>query len=487
MGGGLLQLTIEGQMNIPLFYNPRISFFSYAYKKHTNFAIENMRKDFKSPAKSISTMHNTGENTVILTDNQNVDLLSNLYFVFKVPDIYSDDKLKFKWVENFGSLIIKKAYLKIDKNTIDSITGEWIVVWNELSMPVKDGFNNMTGNIPDLLNPRKKETIIRIKNNIVSEYDYASSSLTDLNDNPSIKGRYITVPLPFWFSKNPSLALPILKFCRTHIASVEIEFENIENLYTVYSDIYNMHISPTYYNKLYNKHISFTNFVKEKVGNDFVGYIEATYIVLDCYERQSIINKANIEFLIETLNIKEDKVISGGPESIRQIELKSQLLVKEIIWTLNRADSVYKFNNVCNYSYSIPANNENSIMQLATIIWDKGSLTRVDLKDSYFYNNIQPYQHHSTIPRQGIYCYSFSIFPEKWFPSGCFNAAGVNTILSITLNKYKPSLIDEIYMKKFNSTYKMDDDNNDIIIRVYMVQYNILGIISGNIGVKVQN
>jgi len=483
MGGGLLQLTIEGQMNIPLFYNPRISFFSYAYKKHTNFAIENLSHQFKSKPDKISLMHKSSEFNAEIT-YENVDLLSNLYFVFKVPDVFSDDKLKFKWVENFGSLIIKKAYLTIDDNTFDTISGEWLVVWNELSMPVKDGFNNMTGNVSDLLNPRKKETTIRIKNNILSEYDYASSSLTDKN-NPSIKGRYITVPLPFWFSKNPSLALPILKFCKKHKVKVKFEFEDIENLYTVYSDIYNMHISPKYYEKLYNKKISITNFINDDI---FTAHIEATYIVLDCYERQTIIDKANIEFLIETLTINKDKFISGGDNSITLINVPSQLLVKEIIWTLNRSDSIYKFNNICNYSYSIPENNENSIMKSAKIVWDRdGMSSRVEEKDSYFYNNIQPYQHHSIIPKQGIYCYSFSIFPEKWFPSGCYNAAGVGTKLSLKLNDYKPSLIDELFMKKFNTNYKMDDDNNDITITVYTVQYNILGIISGDIGLIMQN
>jgi hypothetical protein len=486
MGGGLLQLTIEGQMNIPLFYNPRISFFSYAYKKHTNFAIENIKLDFdNSSPVSISLMHNGGGVTALLTDDPNVDLLSNLYFVFKVPDIYSDDKLKFKWVENFGSLIIKKAEILIDDNTIDTITGEWIIVWNELSMPVKDGFNNMTGNIPDLLNPRKKETTIRIRNNIVSEYDYASSTSSA---EPSIKGRYISIPLPFWFTKNPSLSLPILKFCRKHKLKVKIEFEDIENLYTVYSDIFNMNISPRYYNELYNKKISFANFIKR--GEDiFNAQIEATYIVLDCYERQTIIDKANMEFLIETVKIiPADKFTSSGYDSIQLIKVDTQLLVKEIIWTLNRADSINKFNNICNYSYSIPSNNENSIMKSATIIWDKASGTpRVEEKDAYFYNNIQPYQHHSIIPRQGIYSYSFSIFPEKWFPSGCFNGAGIGTKLALKLNAYAPSLIDELYFKKKNKIYKINEDNNDIVITVYIVQYNILGIISGDIGLKYQN
>ena len=478
MGGGLLQLTFEGQMNIPLFYNPQISFFTYVYKKHTNYAMENFTFQIVNIPENIMTMHKGGNRNVFLSENPNVDLLSNIFFIFKLPNIYSNDKLKFKWVENIGALIIKNAYINIDGNKIDNITGEWIVVWNELSMPVKDGFNNMTGNIPELSNPRKKETTIRIKNNIVSEYDYPVS---DIN-NPSIKERFLTVQLPFWFTKNPSLALPILKFCTKHTVSLSFEFENIENLYTVYSDIYNMNISPSYYNTLYNKKISIEDFIKDK---NFIAHVEASFIVLDCYERQMIINKATIQYLIETISINKDITMSGGENSIRMFDLKSQLLIKEIIWTLNRADSIDKFNNILNYTYSIPSNNENSIMKSAEILWDKES--RVDMKDAYFYNKIQPYQHHSTIPRQGIYCYSFSLFPEKWFPSGCYNSAGALAKLKIILNNYQTSILDDIYMNKFNEIYKIANNNNDIIITTYIVQYNILELYSGDIGLKFKN
>ena len=101
----------------------------------------------------------------------------------------------------------------------------------------------------------------------------------------------ISLTLSFLFTKNPSLALPILKFCSNHTISLSFEFENIENLYTVYSDIYNMNISSSYYNNLHNERISISNFVKDI---NFNAHVEATYIVLDCYERQLIINKANI-------------------------------------------------------------------------------------------------------------------------------------------------------------------------------------------------
>jgi hypothetical protein len=41
---------------------------------------------------------------------------------------------------------------------------------------------------------------------------------------------------------------------------------------------------------------------------------------------------------------------------------------------------------------------------------------RIEQKDANFFNLIQPYQHHSSIPKQGIYTYSFAIHPEKWIP-----------------------------------------------------------------------
>jgi hypothetical protein len=486
MGGGLLQLTIEGQMNIPLFYNPKISFFTYAYKRHTNYAMENIIHNFKNKPGSITTMHTGGTYNITLTENPNVDLLSNVYFIFKLPKIYSSDKLRFKWVENIGSLIIKDASIYIDELKVDTITGEWLVVWNELSMPVKDGYNTMTGNIPEFTNPRKKETTYRIKNNIISEYDYmASDKIKDVN-NPSINERYITVPLPFWFSKNHGLSLPILKFCANRKVYLKLNFENIENLYTVYSDIYNMNISPAYYNIFNsNNKISFNDFILE--GDDkFIAHVDATFIVLDCFERQTILNNSISEVIIETVKINYDKFISGGNDSIRIIDVKSQLLVKEIIWTLNRADSIDKFNNKLNYSYSIPNNNENSIMKSALISWDNNT-ARIEEKEAYFYNNIQPYQHHSIIPRQGIYCYSFSLFPERWFPSGCYNAAGVAAKLIIKLNNYKSSLIDVLYQNKFGENYKMGDNNNDILITLYIVQYNILIINSGDVGLRIQN
>jgi hypothetical protein len=483
MGIGLFQLVCKGKICddiIVLNGNPGISFFNYVYRKHTNFAMENFILTFNSIPTLLTEMHRPSDYWVNLSAHPDVDLLSNLYLIFTLPAIYSSDVYKFRWVENVGSLIIKNARIEIGNTVIDTLTGEWLVIWNELTLPVKDGYNDMTGNIEALNNPRKPETTRRIRNNIISDYDYlASDGIT-----PSIDSRTVSIPLKFWFTKNPSLALPIIRLARFSDIKLFMAFEDIENLYTIYSDIYNMHVSSTFYNEIHNKRININNFIKQ---NNFIAHIEATYIVLDVDENKKLLETNQIEYLIEKLSMKTTEFAISNANTVNNIDIISQIGVKEIIWTLNRADALQNFNNRFNYTYSIPKNNEKSIIKNAKILWNQGSggnpSVRVEEKESYFYNKIQPYQHHSAIPMQGIYLYSFSLYPEKWFPSGFYDGSFYKTTISMTFNPYENNYIDTIY----NSTRTYDVRNNKIYCNLYTIEYNKLIINAGNIGLKYSN
>ena len=46
MAGGLIQLTAYGAQNIYLIENPSITFFKKVYRKHSNFACENINVQF---------------------------------------------------------------------------------------------------------------------------------------------------------------------------------------------------------------------------------------------------------------------------------------------------------------------------------------------------------------------------------------------------------------------------------------------------------
>ena len=46
MGGGLLQLIARNATDVYLTGNPQISFFKAVYKRHTNFAMEEVLQEF---------------------------------------------------------------------------------------------------------------------------------------------------------------------------------------------------------------------------------------------------------------------------------------------------------------------------------------------------------------------------------------------------------------------------------------------------------
>ena len=464
---------------------PQFSFFKYVLRRNTNFF--SINTDIYNKTHIITNLENINEPIEIKKEiSGDVDLLSNLYISFYLPDIYSSSKYKFKWVENIGALLIKDAIFTINGADIDSFTGEWLCIWNELTSTAKDNFNKMSGNSIVTNNPKTDDNIIRIRNNIISESDYPSSDKNNLNNNPSISGKWVSVQLPFWFTKSPSLALPIFgKVWESNSFYLKINFENIENLYTVYSDVYNMNVSPSHYNNLHNENISITNFINT---NNIGVKITATCIVLDTNEKISLANdcasSSTIVYLFETIRIKSN-IFDPGSIGIRKITITPKFLIKEMIWTLNRADSITNFNDILNYSYNIPFNNENSILKDAYINWGANSL--ISKMESIYYNQIIPYQYYNTIPKQGIYLYSFSLLPDKSIHSGSFNSAtAIEMNINMTFNPYKPSVLDKMYEKKFNKIYSNEYKVN-IRNNLYITEYNFLTISKNLIELRYKN
>lgn len=481
MGGGIMQLALKSGMDPYLFDNPDINFYAYAYRKHANFAFINIKLDpqTSSTVKVVTDIEKEYEFVII--HDTTTDFLNNLYLTFTFPDIYSNDTYRFKWVEHAGTLLIKKATIYYNNNEIETITGEWLIIWLELTTPVKDSYNVMTGNIPEMTNPRTNENIYRIKNNIITESDYPNSNKTN---TPSINKRKVSIPLAFYFTRCTRVAFPLLYINNSQIITLKITIRPIEELYTIYSDIFNMNISSKYYNTLYKNKISINNFLKEDFAPNI--YVEATYISIDNVIRDTIINTTNATYTYIYQKISYiDEYLPTGADSIegstRSYEIRpNKLPVKEYIWTLRREDSILKFNDYFNYTNSIPRNNNDGIMKSASIRWNKANEDRIEERDAFFYNNIQPYQFHTCIPPQGIYCYSHSVFPEKCFPSGSANVNDTNQTIYMKLGKYNDNLLNILYKKKYPNlsyetptAYKLD---------IYIVQHNIMLIVSNTMG-----
>merc|ERR1712100_546246 len=85
-----------------------------------------------------------------------------------------------------------------------------------------------------------------------------------------------------------------------------------------------------------------------------------------------------------------------------------------------------------------------------------------------YFNLVQPYQHHTNVPKTGINVYSFGLKPEEHQPSGTCNMSRIdNATLQLTLTS--------------------ETVGADAKVRVYATNYNVLRIMSGMGGLAYSN
>lgn len=464
MGGGLMQLVLFSSQDQYIIQNPQMSYFKYVYKRHTNFSMESIPLTFSTNP----IMMPDGEgSTYECTVKRYGDLLSNIYFCFTLPNIYSSDVYKFRWIENVGNIFIRKATVTVGNAEIDALYGEWLSIWNELSLKDSGSYNRLVGNISELANPTINEPRIGIKNNKFYYVFYPHSNYSK-GDKPSIKSKRLYVPLNFWFTRNPALALPLLKLQLAEI-KIKIETRSSERLYQVYSTILDRYVAPTYYNELHNDSINIYTFAPN-ISLD--PYIEANYIFLGNIERNAIMLSGITQYLIEQVKVSTETSIQSASSTFTSVVLNANQHIKEIIWTVRR-DDYMKYNIFNNYTASPEYNEYSKILTESSIIWNSTN-TRID-KDADYFSYLQSYQHHTNVPRVGIYCYSFALFPEKVNASGSYNGSKVSTTLRVKVDgTYNNNEINAKLAYHNKTTY-----NFQYLLTTYSITLNVFEVNGG--------
>jgi hypothetical protein len=478
MGAGLMQLVLNGSMSDFITKNPKINYYKYVHNKHTNFSIEQITLTSEGNANG-GFINGT---KLTFKIKRYADFLSNMFLTFNIPAIYSTNKHKFRWVTNLGYNYIKEARITIGGSTIETLYGEWLNIWDELTN--KDGikYNKLIGNVDELVNPFKFVPKYTIINNKMYNITYPIAT----NNNPSIKQRQIQVPLNFWFTKNPSLALPLLKLQNNE---VYLEIDTIDigfnGLFQVWSNILNMYVSPILYNRVHQDKIDIASFVStsDRVF-DVRNQLICSYVYLDSIERSTLLLNTNkINYVISTAKrtISEFNI----SELHKTIDItNANHHIKELIWIARRKDSIKNFNNHMNYTATPEEYKENmGILDRIEIIWNR-EISRSD-NDAEYYNNIVPYNYHTNIPRTGLYCYSFSLFPEKQISAGSYDNTSIRTSLSIYVkenikNDEEVNRVKNIY----NSISETSYEDTIIEIVIYAIDVNILSLSNGIAGFK---
>ena len=452
-----MSLLAVGAQDQYLTASPEMSYFKQVIKRTTNFSMESIRQVFLTkPSLSPSTVQ-----SFTCRIGRHGDLLGQMYLAFTLPDIYSDETLQFRWIRNLANHMILRYYVSVDTQVIDTRWGDWMDVWNELSMSSdrKYGYDKMIGNTEDFIVPRSMNPRVLLQNNrlIYSVYPAATST------TPSIPGRTFYLPLEFWFTKNPAVALPLISLQYQNI-DVTVEFRNVEELYQVYHPEQARWVSPMHYRTLHPRNQDkvgiekFLSFGGDTTSPsiDLNAYLECNFYFLDTPER-SYIAATNMDYVVDRVYREQFYGLAKGANII---ELVLSNPVKEMVFVLRRSD-VNLHNEWSNFTAHYPMDGRFPTLQTAKIIWN--GVDRIEEKPAEYFNMLQPYQHHTSQPRDGIYSYSFSLYPEKMQPTGTFNA----------------SMISKINLA-LNTTWYDDFDAYECI--VFTTYYNVFRIMGGNGG-----
>lgn len=410
--GPLIQLAAIGNQDDALIGNPQTSFFVSVYKRHTNFAMEQRRLYFHGNA-------DFGKKVFFKLDRYG-DLVQDIFLNIDLPALNTEPSANPDYEVTYNNFIglslIKNVYVEIGGKKIDEQYGQWMYIWNELTVPEDKtyGYNQLVGGFDN------------------STFSFSS--------NP---GPYkLQVPLQFWFNKSPGMALPLIALQRQDVY-IYVEFRKFDECW-----ISNNGQPPGLGN-------SESSIMTQSGFQNPLVYAE--YIYLDDDERRVFAKKDQF-YLIEQL--QTNSINLRDEFTIFEMDLNHP--VKELFWVIQRPFALEN-NEYFNFSNGLNDNLGNFLME-AKIQFD--GTDRFDYRDAEYFRVVIPYQRHTRTPNNYIYCYSFSLFPEKHQPSGTCNFSRLD---SATLH------------------LKINNPEEEPLFTLYALNYNVLRIGNGFGGILFEN
>ena len=423
MGGGLLQLVAYGAQDVYLTGNPQITFFKVVYRRHTNFSIESIQQTFNGNAGFGSR--------VTCQISRNGDLVHKLYLQVSGKHTGTEACLLQPYA---GYKLIKHVELEIGGQRIDKQYGEWMYIWNELTMESgkKTGHQEMVGgnmyNIP---------------------VEYSSNNPLEFY-----------IPLEFWFCRNIGLALPLIAL-QYHEVKVNIEFNKFDDLTYSGSNL-------DYYETLSIINTAENTTVTDSTQPTMNFTLWADYVFLDTDERKRFAQLSH-EYLIEQLQFTGEESITAT--TAKSVRLSFNHPCKELIW-VTKPDATNIWNNFSSNVYYDDANEQGTSNYLTKGAPNLTKTAKLQLngndrfaeRNGDYFSLVQPYQHHTNIPvNKGINVYSFALKPEEHQPSGTLNMSRIDTAQL------------QLVSEKAGSVF------------IYAVNYNVLRILSGMGGLAYSN
>ena len=439
MAGGLMQLVAYGAQDVYLTGSPKVTFFQAVYKRHTNFAMENIEQVVNGTAANSARLS--------VTVARNGDLIGEMYLELTpdTPAVTStNDAASAEWI---AERAVSDIELTIGGQRIDKHYQKWWRLYSEL-----------------YLDEAKKLQYGKM------------ASVT----NATADVGKVFLPLIFFFNRNPGLYLPLIAL-QYHEVRLDI---TLHSTYATYFD---------------------TNAVK----------VWGNYVYLDTEERRRFAQKGH-EYLIEQVqHTGVDTVTAAGT---KQVRLSYNHPVKELVWCFSSTGTLGTFNDMWDTTSNLGSNvttvfgvgtaasnvftsplsvagspkmvvgtnvtgnlpwagedgpaesgapSVGSVGPLSTFKLILNGQDRFKEQSGKYFNQVQPFYHHSGNPYPGIYSYSFALKPEEHQPTGTCNFSRIDNAQVEVVQKADTAITTNMHM--------------------FAVNYNVLRIQSGMGGLAFSN
>jgi hypothetical protein len=193
--------------------------------------------------------------------------------------------------------------------------------------------------------------------------------------------------------------------------------------------------------------------------------IWADYVFLDMEERRKFAQNSH-EYLIEQLQFAGDEFIPKTGNSVSK-KLVFNHPVKELYWVHVRND--FEQTNILTGNQQLDYSLSTDIETFGEGVLQLNGVERFEKRNANYFRLVQNYQFHTHYSNKNIYTYSFGVYPEKPQPSGTCN---MSKFTNITL---------------YLDYYSINHSQNDMILKVFCINYNIFRIMSGMAGLAFSN
>jgi hypothetical protein len=486
MPGGLLQLVATGAQNELINGTPSMTHFRSVYRRHTNFALEQIRMPFTASNLEFNV---TQTRTISCRVDRYAQLLHDCYLVLTLPNIWSPLKpigantpptgydprsnaigYEFQWIKNIGYNLIDHVDLVMNGQVIQRLRGEWLKMYSYMTHNADKRaiVDEMTGNVPELYDPANAYDRQNQYPNAIAPVTAPSALPQTTVPEPSIRARQLMIPLHFWFCENPGLALPLVSLQNSEVY-INVTLRALNDLYTVVDVSPG---SPTYGQRVAPVNYPMTLFLSPPLPNgspsnpglgtfipDF--YVEGTFIYLTEVEMNQLA-RADQTFLVKTVRYVNKEGQFGGNTDL---EIPMFNLVTRIVFGTQRSDRILvnDWDNYTNWTntnrapWSAITTDVNTSLyssgqEQVSSVYPKSSIIdgvlifdgkeRIATKPFPFFSLQQMYRHVTGQPPAsfpGIYQYSFALDHDQYQPSGAANGSMFNrTILRLTLQTPLP-------------------------------------------------